>query len=453
MAYREPGVYLKMENSGKYAAAASTALIPLIIGSGATVFKRTVAITRSDSLSDILPNSQVVNIISVGSSDKIKTWNSPTDYTFETPNKINWVSGAGPEAGETYYVTYTYKAEDTQYAPKICTTISDVETYFGGDFKEYEDGSINRIAVAAKIALESGAPAIYVLQVKPNASGQVTAAEYQTALEQYARFLPVWRIVPVDLDANINSAIDQHVLKYSTPEERMERTVIYGAAYTGTLTTFNDTTGVYSVIGDYAAGKKNERIIVIYPDVATKVLNNGKLYELNAPFICAAIAGAECAQPVSRSRTRMPIKAFYELKGVKMTRTEKNLLAQKGVMILEQPQGPGTDIIIRHQLTTDMTNVQTREASIIAIKDYAAKYFREICEQYIGKYVINSETLMKIKTTLEMGIHQLIKEGILNDGKITLLMQDAENPDTVVVSMSILPPYPCNYIDITVVLE
>jgi hypothetical protein len=150
----------------------------------------------------------------------------------------------------------------------------------------------------------------------------------------------------------------------------------------------------------------------------------------------------------------MKLKSLHELIGVRMTRAQKNLLAQCGVMILEQNNGAGTDIVVRHQLTTNMTTVQTRETSVIAVGDFCSKYLRTAVDPYIGKYNITSEVVSMVEASFKTACDTLKnKLKIINDYKNIKVYQDASNPDTLVVTLSVLPPYPCNYIDITLGLE
>jgi hypothetical protein len=456
MAYREPGVYLETKNNSRYVSNGNTPpLIPLIMGSGAKKMKLTKAIVRGSGTTDTLPSTKVNNILLVGYSSAVNQWAKTTDYALTAPNIITWVASHGPAAGQTYYVVYDADVEATQFEPKLCFTTDDVATFYGPDTQELESGTpLNPVSLGARMTIEEGCPMVYVLQVKPDASGNVGAAEYQAALDTYARFInTIWRIVPMDLTAEINTVVTTHINMYSTPEERMERVTGYGAYYASAPTAFAGATGVFTVIGSYAAGVLNRRVSVIYPDKASKVLSDGLSHNLGAQYIMAAIAGAESIIPVQQSRTRLNLKSLYELKGVNMTRTEKNRLAQRGVMILEQPHGVGSEVVIRHGLTTDMTSVQTREVSIVAITDYVSKYYRNICEPYIGKYNINSETITKIEATLKSGKNQLIGKKVINDGTFGTIMQDEENPDSIAIPASILPPYPCNYIDITLLVE
>lgn len=452
MAYKEPGAYLNLVNNLVSPGGQTPALIPLIIGSGAKILSRTELITRGTGDVDVLP-VPAKSILSIGVSKSKNEYAKDTDYTFsEDESIITWTAvGKRPDEGSSYYVTFTYEALDTQYEPQFLTSVSDVEAFYGPDLKVNEPGSpINPISLGCKIALEAGAPAVWALQVKPNASGTVGADEYQQALDKYAKFMNVYKIVPVDASNEITAVVQSHVNLMSMPEERMERTAIFGFTPATAYTSFND---VLNGVGNYAESLQNRRICVVYPDVASKVLSDGLSYDLGDEFIACAVAGLKAGKPVQASLTKSTLTCFNELKGIKMTRSQKNLLAAKGVMILEQPGGPGTAISVRHQLTTDMTNAQTREDSVVAIGDYCSMYLRTIASQYIGKYNITPDTITRIKGALAGAFNVLIKLGVIIKGGVTQLAQDEDNPDTLIITANAQPPYPCNYIEMTLFLD
>jgi hypothetical protein len=137
-----------------------------------------------------------------------------------------------------------------------------------------------------------------------------------------------------------------------------------------------------------------------------------------------------------------------------MRRTEKNKLAEKGVMVLEQEGGQGTPIAVRHGLTTDMSNLQSKEASVVEIGDYAAKFYRSGLKQYVGTHNVTTDLITKVKGSTNTLTNVLIKKDIaLVGSKILQLYQDADNPDTLILKISLKVPYPCNTIEITLYLD
>lgn len=451
MAYLEPGVYSKTISNRPLTGAGGPSLIPLVVGSGTTIMKTSEVITRGSGNTDTLPVS-AASIISVGYTSKKADFTDTTDYSFSTgsANIITWETlGTKPKEGESYTVTYTYKVSEDQYLPRLISDVETLETIYGSDIKE--DDSVNNLVLAAKIILESGASEIYVLQVEQVNEGTVTAADYQKALDKHAQFMDnVWRIVPADLDDSINAVIDGHVKKCSSYEERKERCVVYGKGDTSSLKTAEN---VITTIGGAAKSKSNERVTMVYPTEAVRTMSDGSLLRVGSQFIAAAYVGMEASMPLYQSKTRATSAVFTELGGVQLTRGEKNKLAECGVMIFEQPAGAGTNIICRHQLATNMDSPEFRENSVLACKDYVAKYLRGILDTYIGKYNITADTITKITGSINAGLSTLATDGYILEGSLRGLAQDELNPDTLIIDVEIKVPYPCNYIKLTIISE
>lgn len=451
MAYLEPGVYSKTISNRPLAGAGGPSLIPLVIGSGALEMRRTEVIVRGSGDADTLPVPATA-IISVGYTSKKADFTADTDYTFEdsSASTLTWkAEGSKPEEGESYSVTYTYAVPAEQYLPRLISDVQTLESIYGSDIKE--DGEINNLVLAAKIILESGAREVYVLQVEQASPDTVAAADYQKALDKHAQFMEdVWRIVPADADDAINAVIDGHIKKCSSYEERKERCAVYCKGNTGSLSTAQD---VIDTIGGAAKSKANERVSMVYPTEATRVMSDGSIAKVGGQFIAAAYVGLEASMPLYQSKTRATSAVFNELGGVQLTRSEKNKLAECGIMIFEQPAGAGTNVVCRHQLSTNMDSAEYRENSVLACKDYVAKYLRGILDTYIGKYNITADTITKVTGSINSGLSTLVSDGYILEGALRSLAQDELNPDTLIIDVEIKVPYPCNYIKLTIISE
>lgn len=452
MAYIEPGVYSKTQSRRPNTGSGAPSLIPLVIGSGDTLMKTTEVLTRGSGEFDTLPIA-AKQIISVGYTSKKQDFTAETDYQLNPSEKtqIKWLTEGSPKKpkeGETYCVTFTYEVGEEQYLPRFVSSLDQL-SFYGSDLKT--DGSINNLYTAASILREVGVTEMYVLQVKPGSEGAITGVQYQEALDKHAQFIEdVWRIIPVDIADDINSAIDGHIAACSSYEERKERCAVYGKKGAESLSTFDE---ILTQVGGYASSKSNERVTVVYPASATKTFSDGTKKVLTGQFIAAAYAGLEASMPLYKSKTRATIAVFDELLGVQLTRKEKNKLAECGVLIFEQPYGAGTNAICRHQLTTNMDSAEYRENSILACKDYTTKYLRKVLETYIGKYNITPDTITKVTGSINAGFASLISDQFLIQGNILSVAQDANNPDTLIVEVEIKVPYPCNYIKLTIFVE
>jgi len=144
MSYKEPAVYLYQKNNAAYTTGVTPSLIPVIIGGGASQFKKTEAIKRGSAAYDILPSTAVASIATVGDTEGALDYVAITDFTF-TPgsNRITWVTGKKhPDLGDVFYVTYNANAEPDQFEARLCSSYeNDVLPFYGPEFKA-EDSTI-----------------------------------------------------------------------------------------------------------------------------------------------------------------------------------------------------------------------------------------------------------------------------------------------------------------------
>lgn len=448
MAYLEPGAYLKFKDMGALQGGGAPLQLPLIIGTGADEITVSEVITRSSEGFDTLPDAGWTEILSVGYTEGKKDFTESTDYTVDLgQKKITW-TGTQPSQEETYVVVGRCKAPEDRYKLQLVYPDTYREIYGESDFKDEENTEINRIVVGLKALFNAGASVAYAMQIKP-AGGSVNDTDYQKALAKAATVADIYRVVPVDLGNAINAVVDAHINNCSSYEERMERVARYSSEKSPN--TFDE---VLTQVGGFAAGKASRRVCVPYPNKATMLLTDGELHEVDGAIVSCALAGLQTSLPGYQSATRSTISVFDSLVGLDMTRVEKNKLAEKGVTILEQPDGAGTPIRVRHQLTTDMSSVATKEASITSIRDHVAKSLRATAEMYIGKYNITADTITRVTGSLKGTLQDLVQEGwILETSQLTSVAQDANNPDTLIVEALVDVPYPCNYIKITVVTD
>lgn len=463
--YREPGVRLTVKNTvlGQVQDA-MVQMYPLIIGTGAKKIKAVVAMTRSSATTDIFPYTAVNSIVTVSSRKTGgTTWVSTTDYTFtQNENNITWITGHGPAVGDIYYVTLYYNIDASQYIINEIASFDDITNLYGEDIQSGEaaDAStnlkpINRLVLAAQIQARIGGFPFYMQQVQINTGDAVSANDYKIALDTYAsKVSGIGRIIPTDTVTGLDDVILSHIEDMSSVDEKKERTAAlskYYASDSARPTSFTGDNGVLSSIGGYAAGIKNRRVFTCYPDRAKYVFSDESIRVVDGPFVLAAINALSYEGAIQESITNKGFSVFTELVGVDMTRVQMNQLAAKGVLILTQ-DAAGAIIKIRHQLSTDISDIQSREISILNIQDYCTKYYRASCEGYIGE-LITPDLIQKVSGTIMSSSDALKKNGIIVNATNPVVSQNASSPDTIDVSLSVLPPYPCNYINITMTIE
>lgn len=371
-----------------------------------------------------------------------------------------------PDPGVVYYVEIIYPVNETnnpgQYDLKAFTMVDEIFTTYG-DCLSYADHTgtkfeLNRLALGLYLAKLNGSNSVYGLQVDYKRTESKLAPDqydYSVALAKLEAADYIYRIVPLDLNNNINEVVINHVELMSSPEEKGERRALLSYAAVGSISNFTD---LYNQVGGYATRISNARVNLLNKYNASIYLPSGDLLDPidvagSEPFICAAMAGKEASMGIASSLTKATLAGFDTISEIVPTlRTQRNMLAQKGVVLLEKGTASGNSLnTIRHSLTTDVSSVENRETSITTIKDYTGKLLRNTLDQFIGKTnLINEELLTRIQASAETTLDSEIANNILIAGEVSDIHQDSTDLDRVVMVVTIYPPYPCNGIDISI---
>ena len=192
--------------------------------------------------------------------------------------------------------------------------------------------------------------------------------------------------------------------------------------------------------------------------IYTLLLNDPDRYTFKAyvpvhnGLFTAGIAGQIANLQPEQPLTNVPLRGISRVKFASdwFTETNLNSIAQGGIYILNQST-PNASVMCRHQLTTDMTTIQTRELNIVKTVDYVAKFIRNAVSPYIGRRVIDDQFLAMLTAVINALGQTLVREGHLSSFTLASLAQDTVNQDTVRATINIVPKYPVNYIKIDLV--
>lgn len=211
----------------------------------------------------------------------------------------------------------------------------------------------------------------------------------------------------------------------------------------------------YSLVSETVAAANatfnNRRLYSVFPD-SIKTTINGVEKTIPGYFACAAIAGMVAGQPPQQGFTNFPITGPTGVVGTeKFSKRQLNNMAGGGTYILTQ-DAQGAPVVCRHQLSTDLASIETRELSITKVVDYTAKFLRSSIRKFIGVETINDQFLDTIGTTIDGILRFLVETGVLNGAALNNIIQDENAPDTVLIDVTLDVPFPCNYIRITLVV-
>ncbi len=213
--------------------------------------------------------------------------------------------------------------------------------------------------------------------------------------------------------------------------------------------TLPDKDRIAETVASQSAAYKQRRMYKLFPDTVTATIN-GTEETIPAFYVCAANAGMVAKFPPQQGFTLMPITGFTGVKGSNDTFSVKQLdiMAAGGTYIIVQ-DAQGAPLISRMQLSTDTSSVETRELSITKIVDFVAKFMRTGLRNFIGTFNITQPFLDTLSTVIQGMLGFLAENGIIIGGDLNNLIQSKEDPDTVLIDVSLDVPFPCNFIRLT----
>ena len=466
--YREPNVYSKVTRRQPRVPETIVDLYPLVIGTGFEDYASEILIEEVElnagattfELSDVTPDDKVVSVVVKNGTVVIEgsTFKKESDSW-----KVTLLSAVS--ATETTYLTVEVGIEGKGKfeLQRFTGRKEDIEDFYGPvyDDNNEKNKKINNISLGASIALESGSPVVYVLQVASAADNKTLAENYKKALDECAVDVagnPFWRIQPVDAGEEIQDVVAKFVKEMSSSEERAEKYYGIDTKTTGATTAKEVEDAFKAAIEKYTSNPNNYdayRMQTFYPNEAeyTFTTPNGDVDEfIGGEFIAIAIAGAEQAlERASQSLTNSVIPAgiFKSLKGVSMRRKEKNAIAAYGVTLLTQETENGA-ITIRDSLSMDVSTEQVSDPCVTRGLDYGSKYVRGQLHPYIGKYNINEELIAKAQASATTAFATLVQKKIWKSANITDIFQNENDLNNLIIAARVGVLYPLKTIDVNI---
>jgi hypothetical protein len=170
-------------------------------------------------------------------------------------------------------------------------------------------------------------------------------------------------------------------------------------------------------------------------------------------FYAAAVeAGKVASMPPQQGHTNTTATGILGVQGASdyFSETQMNIAAGGGIWWWYQ-RTPNEAVTCRHQLTTDLTTITTREFSIQKTLDFIAKIIRANFRPLLGRYNIN-EDLLSLMSAIMNGVCKYLVEEIkcVNECEFSSFTVDSANPDTLEVVLDVVMQYPFNKLRVTI---
>lgn len=492
--YKAPGVSVIVERQPGVETAQLTQFFPVFVGTGMTSSSRILAFPGMVADTSAFPlvtftfnvlgllNSQLFLETSLALTsltiDKQIGGTGPTtvslvlttDYTITTP-----ISAIGSDGQVTFTVSIIKTGIlDTDLAYEFTITATNTvddfdlrllqssDVYYALDIVgpySLTEGSAtftNDIAVAAEIAFRMKVPSFYYLEV-PRAYGvKATSSAIIAALEKIYYKTNAYRIIPLTDDAGVTTAVQALVSSISNPLDKRE-TVGFVTYPTADITSMADIDELVTKVGGLSVSLNTTRINNVFGCSSVDMILNNAVVNLPACFLTAAVAALDSALGMAEPLSLREINVFSRMYGPRFRPLDWNKLADKRVFIVYQNDA-SAPLVIRHQLTTSQsTDAQDQEYSLVKNIDAVSILLRERLKPYSGKYNIIDGYMEKLDAALTSAIHEAKDLGLARDIVVLSPWQARKIPDpngtqvenrNLVTRLKMTPAYPANNLDL-----
>ena len=460
--YQPPGVYIEEDPTPLVS---STGLPPIrvaIVGRSLGHQTRTQQITLGadavrltsrgiDAASVEVRNVADNSVLAAGEVQVTATTAGPEgakDYYTDVALAV----GASTPEGTAVWVTYNYVAPD-YFNPRTLDNFEDVKALYGtplnlapaaiGD-AAYQS-VVSPLSLAAQFALVNGAAEIVCVPL--DLASDATSAAVKTALSvAYAKISSDYAVsIVVPLTDGVASAdaaavgldLQSHV--FSASNDGFLRTAVLG--FDTGVTTAPDT-----VVS--SGGVKSKRVMLAYASAGGLQIYNGSTNQsvtVGHQYLAAAYAGRMAALPVQKSLTKEQILGFAGLAGTPLSNALKNQYAQGGVAVAEVDRVGR--LVVRHGLTTDRTNINTAEMSVVRARDTMVTLLQNGVDQsgLVGQ-PIDVDTPLNVKSVVAGLLEYAVTNGVFISYTDLAVRQASTDPSVIEVKFAYRPAYPLNYI-------
>ena len=202
----------------------------------------------------------------------------------------------------------------------------------------------------------------------------------------------------------------------------------------------------------YGQSYSNSRVDIIAPDEFEGYNETHPGY-----YLPAVVAGFKASIPPHQPMTNYTLLNVDNVNKCLSVFTDDQLdvMASGGNFIITQ-DSVGQAPYIRHQLTTNVTDLKYREDSVTENFDALCYGILDIVEPFIGKYNLHTGVISQIRTNIEGYLFSKTESVDQQCGPqvvaydITKLEIDPDREDGLLIEIRLYFSYPLNYIDITI---
>jgi hypothetical protein len=394
-------------------------------------------IYRSENLgTNLNPNWGPYYKVTSGTAASINMGDSSyTDIEADVSGNSRVVS-ATIEDGDV--VNFQYNYTNTLYwEPTLFDNFDDVVDKYGNAFTA-TGGIDSELSFAAKMAILNGAGTVVLVPIA--AGGGSNDTNWEDALLKLEDDVAGNIVVPISGRTDVHALVSAHVTKMK--QRNVWKSAVLGmdgVAGTVTADTLRATAESYN----------NSDLVLVSP----AIFNYYNSYlnvevPIGGQYAAAGIAGMHASRPLAESLTRKQLAGLSSL-GERRTLVAKNQDGGSGLCVIEQLESTGT-IRVRHEITTEPTDVNTREYPVILQRNNMVTLVADAIDRtIIGQIYADTSAPSKVSTLVSRILDNLVVGGNLGAYQNVTSRFAQNDPTTIEVRWQYKPLYTVQYVQIT----
>lgn len=457
--YQPPGVYIEEDLSSLVNVIGVRPTVVAFVGPSVGYRTGTEAVLLSGTTPALLDSLGIdPSSVKVKAADGT-VYTDVTDYTLTvgagadgnigttTDNtlSITRVGTGGIPDGSVVYVSYRYTDAD-YYSPLRVRDFDDVQDAFGPPLNIETGEIVSPLSFAAKVAFENGASQVVLVPTTGTATA-TTRAELTSGYNKLVALYDVNVVVPLPVGITGNEAapgdtynvgIDLRSHLTTQQNEGLFRLGILGFEKTATI---NPVTAV----GNF----RSNRVVMAWPNRLHYFHSySNQTIEVAGYYLAAAYAGRLASLPVQMPLTKKQVSGFTGIPASlrqTMTTSQKNTWSDQGIALTEVARDGR--LVVRHGTTTQRTNIQTREISLVRAKDALINLLQETVDsaELVGTY-IDEDTPQRVKGVIGGVLEAAKTSDVIVEYTGLKIRQLPGDPSVMEVKFQYRPAYPLNYI-------
>lgn len=213
-----------------------------------------------------------------------------------------------------------------------------------------------------------------------------------------------------------------------------------------------DTGELAEAISAVAQSYKTKRFRYVQPDQIIVSINSVD-YLVGGEYLCIALAAMRAGFPPHQGFSTMGITGIKRVTRSNKLFNEDQLaeMASNGVFLVAQDTVESLPYVL-YQTTTDTGQLEVAEDSIVAVVDYASKFYKDNLKDVLGRYNVNTISMNYVKNVINACSNDMTTTSYEYIGPILTsaqLLSVVAEGDKIKPTIKIGVPYPVNGVDIT----